>query len=205
MKTLVLNIFILAILLMVSGNGVPVLAQGVSDDAVSPEMAIPLFLKIITYDQSFNEDSIEAIIVYMVYAKSATKSYEQMLASRDYFKSKKALEVRGVPVYLKAVSADQFKDSLDSADENEFRLAIFTNIEPADLQKSLQTSRATGIPSFAFDPSLLDQGVSVSVLVYKNKARILVNLESAQLERVQYSAHLLKVSELHKKADYGAE
>ena len=177
---------------------VPGYAGAGEKDAVAPGLALPLFLKIITYDQQFSKDSINGISIYLVYDKSITKSYEQMKGSHDYHHSHKSLSVGQLPVNFYYISAAALEDSLKNEAADKYRMVVFTNIKQKDLKEAVTACKNNKAASFALDPSMLDDGVSVSIIIFDGKARILVDVESANSEGTQYSAHLLKVSKVHK-------
>ena len=195
------HIFRWALILTLIGIVIPGTAPANEKDAVSPELALPLFLKIITYDQNFSKDSVHAITVFLVYDEAVTLSYEQMKESRDFFFSKKSLSVGEVPVDFVFISSTALEDSLKKVKDHHYYVVVFTNIKQQELQEGISICKTNRIASFAFDPSLLDKGVSVGIIIFEGKARILIDIESALSEGTQYSAHLFKVSKLHDNED----
>jgi len=59
-----------------------------------------LFLKVITYDQSFTFDATKTVTVYLPYERRSAVSYEQYRETQKFFDKNKQLTVEGARVRL---------------------------------------------------------------------------------------------------------
>ncbi|PKK83224.1 MAG: hypothetical protein CVT49_09460 [candidate division Zixibacteria bacterium HGW-Zixibacteria-1] len=180
-------------------------AAAVSKDAVPPKLALPLFLKIITYDQCFNRDSISKIVVYIVSDKSVSESFEQAAELQDFIHSTGPLKVHDIPVRPVFVSIPELKDSLKNDSKDQYRITVLTNLKRQETREVVEACRSNHVSTFALDPALLVDGVSVSVISDRDGAHILIDISSSRMEQTQYSAHLLKICKVYKNGDLHSE
>jgi len=91
---MVTRVIVYTLLLVLNG----VSAIPAADGVPPPEQLVVLFLKIITYDQSFQFDSTKTVTIYLPYRRSNPESYEQMLAVQKFFEKNEGLTVEGARV-----------------------------------------------------------------------------------------------------------
>lgn len=171
-------------------------AMGKQDDAIDPNLGIPLFLKIVTYDENFDPEEVEAVNIFIVYDRGRVHSYEQYRRAEEFFKKNPGLLVNGVAVRHLAVTYDEITSTLEAADDSQYHLLVVTDIggdRIAPLSRKTQTHH---VRSFSLDPDYVAQGLSVGIRVQKKGQLIVVNLESSRQEGSRFSAHLLKLCEI---------
>ncbi len=172
-----------------------------TDSGIKVSAAIPLFLKIITYDANFKPDSIESIRIHVVYDPSLPESMKQMQQSRDYFKGNSGLKVSGLEVEYHLIKTSQIDNTFESQDTKCYDLLIVTHIGDDGIGRLVKKVRGKGIHTFAFDPEHVPFGLTVGIRDHQTKNPILVNLDQAKAENSQFTAHLLKMCEIYEPTD----
>ncbi|MFH2057013.1 MAG: YfiR/HmsC family protein [bacterium] len=163
---------------------------------VDPANYIPLFLKIVTYDEQFGAGELPRLKIGILYDKSDPESYRQYLAVERYFEETKDLSLAEKTVAHEAVaiaSLDAYIGGLSTLDYN---ILIVTNLRREQVKKVVVKTQMTGILSFSLVPEHVALGVSVAVDPQRKGKTILVNLESSRREGARFSAHLLRLCEI---------
>lgn len=171
-------------------------AMGRQDDTIDPNLGIPLFLKIVTYDENFDPDAFEAVNVFIVYDRSRVHSYEQYRLAEAFFQKNPDLMINGVAVRWEAVTYDQITSTLNSMDDSQYHMLVVTDIGEERIAPLSKETKVHQVRSFALDPNYVAVGMSVGIKVRKKGQLIVVNLESSRQEGSKFSAHLLKLCEI---------
>jgi hypothetical protein len=167
------------------------------DGALSPDQMIMLFLKVITYDQSFEFDSTKTVTVYLPYERSNPASYEQFRAAQKFFDRNKELRVEGAHVRFVPFLVDEAASSLTSQGASNYGVLLMTNLTKETVRGLLNQASGIGLRSFSLDPALVPLGVAVSARAGDKKNSIVVNLAKAQREGAHFATPLLKMCEIY--------
>lgn len=165
---------------------------------VDPAKGIPLFLKIIAYDNNFNADAIESINIYFVYDKELINSYQQLTLAKEYFRSNKKIKVADIDVVFKPVPYGKLNSSMNNLSDSSYNILIVTELEENQLNLIKKKSADSNIRSFSFNPEHVELGYSVSIKLRDKKTKIVINLGSSKREGSEFSAHLLKICDIYK-------
>lgn len=188
LKLLKLTICSFALLgLMSSGNA-----------AVDIKTEIPLFLKIITYDDNFNPDGIDKINIFVVYEQKHAASYKQFIVIKKFFENNSKLKIKNVPVKFYSVSFDKIDATFKTVLNSGYNVLFTTDFDNDKIKELVIIKNRYKLRTFSFNPEHIQLGLAVSVRAYK-KNPIIVNIEQAQFEGSNFSAHLLKMCEIYKK------
>lgn len=171
-------------------------AMGKYDATIDPDLGIPLFLKIVTYDENFDPEAFDAVNICIVYDRGRVHSYEQYRETEKFFKKNPDLKVNGIVVRHHAVTYDEITSALEAMDDSQYHLLLVTDIGDERIAPLSKEIQANHVRSFSLNPDYVAQGLSVGVKVQKKGQLIVVNLESSRLEGSRFSAHLLKLCEI---------
>jgi hypothetical protein len=164
---------------------------------VEPVKGITLFLKIITYDDSYEFDATKTVNVYLPYVRSNASSYEQFRACRTFFDQNKDLKVSGAAVNFIPFRLEDHATRMSELRSSDYNLMIITSLNDDQVMQLLNTKTDFGLRTFSFDPGQISLGVGISIQPEKRKNSILINLAETQREGSQYGAHLLKMCEIY--------
>ncbi|MDH3890004.1 MAG: hypothetical protein OEV49_02885 [candidate division Zixibacteria bacterium] len=171
-------------------------ALGKHDSGIDPNLGIPLFLKIVTYDENFDPEEVEAVNISVVYDRGRVRSYEQYRLAETFFKDNPVLRVNGVAVQYEAVPFDQIAPTLEAMSDAHYNLVLVTDIGDERIAPLSREIKTHHVRSFSFNPAYVYDGLSVGVKVAKKGQLIVVNLKSSRQEGSKFSAHLLKLCEI---------
>lgn len=181
---------ILIVWVMVSGSAMA------GDQVVDPKIGLPLFLKIITYDDNFRHDDLKAVRVHVVYDKRLAQSFAQFREIETYCREKTDVLVQGLPLELVPLPVTMLDSALKHISPEYYNLLLVTSVGDHSARELLRSTQERGLRSFALDPEYVALGLAVGVRPNKNKPSIVVNLESSRKEGSKFSAHLLKLCEI---------
>ncbi len=167
------------------------------DRMIHPEQAIPLFLKIITYDDGFRPDSLKGISVCLVYEESKADSYEQYEQSVAFFDKHPELKINGLPVKFRGVPYAQFDSLMVTRQKGQYLVLIITNLDDAKVRTIGQKTGYGGVHSFTFNPDHIPLGTAVGVEPADKKTAIVVNLPKSKTEGSRFNAHLLQMCKIY--------
>jgi hypothetical protein len=178
---------VLGLLLAVPGSGQTM--------PMPVDIQLPLFLKILTYDRSFQYKARSAIIIGVVYLPGnpeSVKAKDEMVANLQRLSDRTiknlpikyvTLEFRDVPSLDKAVKAGKV---------NVFYVAPGLGDQIPSLLKMARTyaiTTATGVPEF------VQRGIAVGIgMKADKKPDILINLPSSRSEGSEFDASLLRIA-----------
>ena len=161
---------------------------------VEPKLAIPLFLKIITYDESFSaQKPRDTLRMYFLYDFADSKSYQQFQEAQEYVQKAGMLMVSGVPVKLIGLQKPGADSALELVPDGAYAIVICGAGRGSDFKELAPQLRAKSVRSFAMDREDLASGVAVSVGVKDQKTGIVVSLRAAKAEGSRFSSRLLSM------------
>ena len=167
-----------------------------TDDLVAPELAVPLFLKILSYDQSYKFDKDKTVDFYLPYDKADAASYEQYRAARGYFQKNEDVTVFGAKVRFLPICCDSTKLVLSQVNPNHYNMMVLTSMSRAKVQELLDDQQGRSVRTYTLDPGQMSLGVAVGIKPTKGKNSIVVNLAEAEKEGTRFGAQLLRICEL---------
>lgn len=178
-----------------------VLALGrlsVMAESAPAQSLIPLFLKIASYDEAFDQSQVSAVNIVVLYDMSNALSYKQSLELRDYFAGHKSLKVEGVDVRYEAVALSELPGYIKGLSATDYNMLVVTAIADHRISGIVEATQKAGIRTYSLVPKHVAMGIAISVDPTRKHKSILVNLDAARLEGSHYSAHLLKLCDIVK-------
>jgi len=175
------------------------MAAGPGDAAsqvIDPDVGLPLFLKIITYDDDFHRDGIKAVRIYVVYDHRIAESYSQYRGIEAFQRENEKLRVKRLPVEFIPVPVDGLDRPLEMVSSDHYNLMLVTSVGDLQARALSDIAQSYGMHSFALDPEYVALGLTVGVRPNRDRPSIIINLESSRKEGSKFSAHLLKMCEI---------
>ena len=166
------------------------------DNRIQPKVGLPLFLKIITYDESFNTGGFEKITIYVIYDRSIDLSYEDYLEIEEFFRIHPDINVDGIEVRVRGVQIKSIREISDKISDRDYSLLLVTNIAENQVRKIAEFARGSRLHSYSLNADFVPMGITIGVKPDSQNGSIKVNLLSARLEGSKYSARLLKMCDI---------
>lgn len=167
-----------------------------AEHAADPQVVIPLFLKILTYDDNFRQDELRAINLIVVYDRDVVQSYREFSQINEYLKDHPNLVVSGVILTHVAMSLESFDTLSPPDDPDDYNILLVTSVGRDKIKHLSERTRKYKMRSFSLQPDYVQRGLAVGVDPQRKSKTILVNREAALQEGSKFSAHLLKMCEI---------
>lgn len=168
---------------------------------VAPALAIPLFLKIITYDESFQPEQLDGIQLLLLYDRSDAHSYSQFVEAQEFFEKNKALKVNDLDIHFQPVQFPDLAEAAANLSPSKYSILITTHLQKSKLLAVAKARENRQLHSFSFDPESVTMGISVSVRPREKRNAILVNLKQAKAEGSRFGARLLRMCEIYEGSE----
>ncbi len=173
----------------------PVVVVAAEPMPLSPDLQVPLILKVLTYDRHFESKAGRELIIGVVYEPGdpdSLKSASTIIATLLRFSGK---TVKRLPIRYQLVAMDQMARLVPSmgisvlyvAPGNARNLAALTRFSQAN-----HVTTVTGVPGY------VTQGVAVGIDVAQERPQILINLSSSKAEGSEFDASLLRIASVIK-------
>jgi hypothetical protein len=173
-----------------------VLSSKAEDKIVTPELAIPIFLKVLSYDQGFTFNDTKIVDFYLPYDRANEVSYEQYRSTREYFLKNKGTSVFGARIRFFPLPYDSASQVLTHVDSTHYNLVVLTSMPSDKVRELLNECRQRRIRTYTFDPVQIQLGVAVSIREVKGRNSIVVHLAEAEREGSRFSSQLLRICEV---------
>lgn len=161
---------------------------------VDTKLALPLFLKMVSYDESFTaRKKPDTLRVYFLYDYADSKSYQQYQDAREYFRTTGGVTVAGVPVKLTGIQKHDADSIIRSGPDSSYAVVVCASGRGQEFRELTATFKAKNCHSFAIDCSDLAYGVAVTVEAKEYRTAIVVSLRSATAEGSHFSASILSL------------
>jgi len=171
-------------------------ARGHQGPTVDAELVLPIFLKIITYDENFEPGSIDTVDICTVYDRAVTRSYDQLRQIERYLADNSGLTIAGVAVRHRVVSCDSLETALANIKDDEYHLMIITSVGSDRIATLVKEARDHDVRTFSLDPAYVELGITIGIKAQTKGQLILVNLDSSREEGSRFSAHLLRLCQI---------
>lgn len=162
---------------------------------VPMEQQFPLLLKILIFDRNLKTKVGDEIVIGILYQERFRRSLnvkDDFIDSMDNSINK---SVNNIP--FKTVSIDIESNDLETVVMSEkidlfyiTPLRAFTMDKITDLSRSKRIMTLTGVPEY------VEAGVSVGIGFKGGRPNILINLETAKAEGVDFSSRLLRLAQI---------
>jgi hypothetical protein len=173
----------------------PVVAAAAEPMPLTPDLQVPLILKVLTYDRHFESKAGRELIIGVVYEQGdpeSLKAASTIIATLLRFSGK---TVKRLPIRYQLVAMDQMARLVPSmgisvlyvAPGNARNLPALTRFSQAN-----HVTTVTGVPSY------VRQGVAVGIDVAQDRPQILINLSSSKAEGSEFDASLLRIASVIK-------
>jgi len=188
------HLFNLGVLLFVTA----LTAVGGGKVTVKFDLALPLFLKVASYDDSFQGGKqFDSVKVYVLYDPAQAVSCRQTQEAEKYFRENSQLKVLGTPCGYQALPLADADSVLNSVGQRNYSILVVTSLAYEKVKPLLQAIERMKVRTFAIDSEQVKEGLAVGLKVDDKATTIIVNMEAAKLEGSKFSAHLLKICELY--------
>ena len=164
------------------------------DMEVPVTLHIPLFFKVMSFDRAFRIRTGRSLVIAVVYQRGNRASIEArdeaLRAIARTPKGADGVERHGIAVDLdsESLSARLIRESAD--------VVYITPLRSIDIRTIVSAAEAAGASTWTGVVGYMGQGVSVGVRLEGDRPRIVINLDAAHRQRINFSSELLKLAEV---------
>jgi hypothetical protein len=161
---------------------------------VSPDLQIPLILKVLTYDRHFADRAANALNVGIVYSPDNPASAKAMSAIADVFQSFSDKTVKNAVIRHTSVGFTSEAALVRFAQTNRVNVFYIAPGNGPNLETLLRISGGERIITTTGVPDYVERGVAVGIGVRQDKPQILINLGSSRFAGLEFDASLLRIA-----------
>jgi len=168
--------------------------------SVPVDIQMSLFGKILTFDKSLdskiqNNKTINICILYQSKNRNSLNLRNEVL---ENISDKQLDKVIGGKTNILSFDIEDY-DSFEKYFKNKsIDIVIITSLKAVKIESIATFCQINKIMSFSLIPEYIDNGISVAIDIKGEKPQIVINLNSAQKEGVNFSSQLLKLSKIVK-------
>ncbi len=165
---------------------------------VPEELQVPIFLKILTYDRSFETRAKDTLRIGILYFPDDVESERNKDAMIESLKQNKNKTINGVPFCFHQIEFISKKNLDKVIKERKINVLYVTSDSSNFLEEIIQTSQKRNVLTMTGRVDYVSKGISVGLGVKDQKPQIVINLRSAKAEGSNFSANLLRLCKVIK-------
>ncbi len=168
--------------------------------AVSVDLQMNLLGKILTFDKSL-ELKIKknrVINICILYQSKNRKSLNLRNEVLKYTSNNEIDEVIGSKTNIFSLDIEDNYSFEKYLNDKTIDIVILTTLKAINIEYIAGLCQMNNIMSFSLVPDYIAGGISVAIDIKGDRPQIVVNLNSAKKEGVNFSSHLLKLSKIIK-------
>ncbi|MBN2412711.1 YfiR family protein [candidate division KSB1 bacterium] len=171
----------------------PVLGQDIS---VPIRIHLPILLKILTFDRNFKNKVGDEIVIGIIYQRKFNTSLNAKNNFVDELNKSGLTKLEGLDVKFTTINIDT--TDLETALLSE-KIDVFyvTPLRAKGIEEIKNKSRKYHIITMSGVEEYIKFGLTVGVGIKGNKPQILINLDAAKLENIDFSSQLLKLAQIY--------
>ncbi len=154
---------------------------------------IPLFLKILTYDNNLGREDPGTVTVGIVYTEGDEESEDLKVALEENLREYSDKTLKGHPMRFLSLPFNSVSSLRESVRTHGIKVLYVAVSDISEIRSITDVSRSMDALTISGNPAHVSQGVSVVLGIKEKKPEIIVNLPSSRKEGTDFSAHLLRV------------
>lgn len=163
-------------------------AQGAPD----PKVAVPIILKVLTYDKQFDSRGKGDFVVLVVSESGQSASRAQVL---EVLKSLPVTSIRNRPLkFIAAEFADQGGLAADAAQLGAHALLAVPGLSPGGVGAIAAVAKSRQLYSLALDVAMVEKALALGVGSASGRPQIVINESAARAVGAQFETSVLKLA-----------
>jgi len=165
------------------------------------ELAAPVdvqytfFCKALSFDRAMSTRCGEDVVIAVLYQRRFRASLSEMEEFRGAASASDIQSVNTLPITVVAIDLEDegWRQAVLGAHAD---ILVVTNVRAISVASITEFSRARQILTMATEPSLVNDGISISLMVKAGRPRFKINLAAAKAEGADFSSQLLNLADL---------
>lgn len=161
---------------------------------LTPDLQVPLILKILTYDRHFEAKAGPELVIGIVYAPADPSSVKAANDVSDTLYRFAGKTVKRLPIRYFLVEFTTPENLERSIAQRSISVLYVAPGNARNLAGISKVSQARGVTTTTGVPDYVKRGVSVGIGVADERPQILINLPSTRSEGSEFDASLLRIA-----------
>lgn len=153
----------------------------------------PVILKIVTYDETFQNKNPLRVNVVVVYDESDANSKTQFISVEEYFENNPRMTIKDSKVVMIESTVDNLDNVLATLSGEEYTILLLTEMSKSKVKSVINSKGDLEIHSFSFAPEDIHRGIAVSIDPSQKRQSIIVNLPTSIAEGSRFDTRLLRM------------
>lgn len=161
---------------------------------VPVELQYQLFLKILDFDRNLKTRVGEEIVFGIAYQKTFRESADTKDELVKSIQRSSLKEINSLPIRFFLVELKGENDLADALAKEKINILYITPLRAFDIRAFANVCQAKQIMTLTGVPSYMDLGISIGFEVKGQSPEIVINLQSAKAEGMDFSSRLLQLA-----------
>ncbi len=160
---------------------------------VPVEDQAPLFFKILSFNRNLKVKSGDKLTIAVIYQEKYRSSKVAQNEFVAFVKNNKELQINGFRVKCVPVDLADLTAPVSSLNLKEIDAFYVTPIRAFDITEICRLSRTRKIITMSGVPDYVSEGISIGLDIEDEHPKILINLNAARSEGIDFNSQLLKL------------
>ncbi len=166
------------------------------DIQVPVEQQAPLLIKILSFDRNLRRNADKQIVFAILYQKKFRKSLDVKTNFEQAISKYSLTKIDSLPIKIVAIDISEDSDLVSIVTINRVNVIYLAPVKATNIGDITTLSRMKQITTMTGVPDYVDAGISVGVGAKGEKPQILINLNSARAEGINFNSQLLKLAKI---------
>lgn len=166
------------------------------DIQVPIEQQVSLLVKILNFDRNLGRNADKQIVFAILYQKKFRKSLDAKNDFEQAISKYSITKIDTLPIKLMAIDISEDSDLVSIITDNRVNVIYLAPVKATNIGDITTLSRRRQITTMTGVPEYVNAGISVGVGAKGDKPQILINLNSARAEGINFKSQLLKLAKI---------
>jgi hypothetical protein len=163
---------------------------------VPVDQQVPLLLKILCFDRNLHRHADKQFVFAILYQKKFRKSLDAKNDFEQALSKYSLTKIDNIPIKLIAVDVSEDSSLTSIIDYNRVDVIYLAPVKAINIGDITTLSRQKQITTLTGVADYVEAGIAVGVGVKGDKPQILINLNAAKAEGVNFNSQLLKLARI---------
>jgi len=166
------------------------------DIQVPVEQQVPLLIKILNFDRNLRRNANKQIVFAILYQKMYRKSLDVKNEFEQTISKYSLTKIDTFQIKFIVIDVNEDSDLASVIARNQVNMIYLAPVKATNIGDITTISRQKQITSMTGVPEYVNEGISIGVGVKGDKPQILINLNSAKAEGINFNSQLLKLAKI---------
>lgn len=166
------------------------------DFQVPVDQQVPLLMKILNFDRNILRNAEKQIVFAILYQKKFRKSLDAKNDFEQAISKYSLTKIDTLPIKFMAIDVGEDSGLVSIITSNRVNVIYLAPVKAISIGDITTISRKKQITTMTGVPEYVNAGISVGLSAKGDKPQILINLNSAKAEGINFNSQLLKLAKI---------